>query len=140
MNRVIALDIGQKRIGIAVSDPLNMFSIGLTTIGRVPEKEAIEQIRSICDDYNINKIIAGLPINMNGTSGSQVDDINKFIDKLRSGINIDICFQDERLTSVLAKKILIGQNISPSRNKQMVDKKAAELILQQYLDSNANKE
>ncbi|MEW5819562.1 MAG: Holliday junction resolvase RuvX [Cyanobacteriota bacterium] len=134
MNRLLALDIGTKRIGVAVSDPLRMFSTGLPTINRKPENKAIEIIKAVCDEYNVEKIIVGLPINMNGSSGQQVEDVKEFVILLESEISAEIIFQDERLTSILAKRILIEQNISPSKNKGLVDKKAAALILQQYLD------
>ena len=123
-----------KRIGIAVSDPLNMFSIGLDTINRLPEIKAIETIIKLCNSYNVEKLIVGLPYNMNGTTGEQANDVYKFVEALKEKTLLEIIFQDERLTSKLAHKILIEQNISPSRNKAIIDKKAAELILQQYMD------
>ena len=135
MSRFLALDVGMKRIGIAISDPLNIFSSGLETIKRLPEDKACESIKQICSNYKVQKIIVGLPINMNGSLGSQVDDVKAFVELLKQNLDIEISFQDERLTSVLAKRILIEQKVSPSRNKGLVDKKAAELILQQYLDS-----
>lgn len=135
MSRILALDVGKKRIGIAISDPLNMFSRGLPTIQRLPEDKAIEEIVNISHDNNVIKIIAGLPLNMNGTSGEQAEDVTEFMEKIKAKTDIEILFLDERLTSKLAKQILIAQNVSPSRNKGLVDKKAAEIILQNYLDS-----
>lgn len=139
MRRLLALDVGTKRIGIAVSDPLGIFSTGLKTIKRLPEANSIKEICNLINEYKVNKIIIGLPINMNGTQGSQSDDTRSFASTLRQAIQVDIEFIDERLTSVLAEKILIAQNISPSRNRELIDKKAAELILQQYLDTCKNR-
>lgn len=133
-DRILALDVGIKRIGVAISDPLGMFSIGLDTIKRMPDEKSIENINNICKDYNVVKLIVGLPLNLKGESGHQVKDVESYIEKLKKLIKIDIEYQDERLTSVLAKRILLEQKISPSKNKQLIDKKAAELILQQYLD------
>jgi putative Holliday junction resolvase len=135
LNRLLALDIGVKRIGVAVSDPLNMFSIGLETINRKPHKDSISAIRSLCEQYSIKKIIAGLPLNLKGQKAFQAEDVQNYILELGQALEIEIITQDERLTSVMAQKILIEQNISPSKNKGLIDKKAAELILQQYLDS-----
>ena len=139
LKRLLALDIGTKRIGVAISDPLNIFSTGLETISRMPETKAIETITKLCNQYNVDKIILGLPINMNGTEGEQVKDVYKFAETIKTAINIDIIYQDERLSSILAQRILIEQNISPSRNRAKVDKKAAELILQQYIDTISNR-
>lgn len=139
VKRFLALDIGKKRIGIAVSDPFNNFSIGLDTINRNPEAKSITTISNLCKQYSIEKIIAGLPLRLSGEEGLQVSDVNEFVDILKGNIDVDIVFQDERLTSVLAQKILIEQKISPSKNKPLIDKKAAELILQQYLDLNNSK-
>lgn len=138
MSRILALDIGKKRIGIAISDPLNMFSRGLPTIARLPEKQAVEEIINTINQNNVIKIIAGLPLNMNGTSGEQAEDVEEFIKLLKEKTDKEIILQDERLTSKLAKQILITQNVSPSRNKGLIDKKAAEIILQNYLDSPDN--
>lgn len=139
LKRLLALDVGTKRIGVAVSDPLNIFATGLETISRLPETNAIDAITKLCKQYNVDKIILGLPINMNGTEGEQVKDIYKFAEAIKTTINIDIVYQDERLSSILAQRILIEQNISPSRNKGKVDMKAAELILQQYIDTMSNR-
>lgn len=135
MNRLLALDVGMKRIGVAMSDPLGIFAVGHPTINRLPEPKAIDSIKKLCIDYAVSKIIVGFPVKMNGKSGAQVEDVENFVEKLKQEVDTEIVFQDERLSSVLAQKILIEQNISPSRNKGLIDQKAAELILQQYLDS-----
>jgi putative Holliday junction resolvase len=140
LSRYLAIDLGTKRIGLAISDPLNIFATGLDTISRMPEENAINDIVSLCSNYKVKRIIIGLPKNMNGTEGFQSDDVKTFTEKLKSYVNIDITLQDERLTSVLAQRILHEQNISPSKHKGLIDKKAAELILQQYLDSASRKE
>jgi putative Holliday junction resolvase len=134
-DRLLALDIGKKRIGVAVSDPLKMFAIGLDTISRYPENKSIENIVLLCQQYKVSKIIAGFPLNMKGQEGVQTEDVHEYIGLLQQSTEIVIELQDERLTSVLAQKILIEQKISPSRNKGLIDKKAAELILQQYMDT-----
>lgn len=139
LKRYLALDVGTKRIGVAVSDPLNMFAIGVDTIRRKPDDESIKAITSLCQSYNIEKLVVGLPVNMDGTQGFQARDVSSYADKIKSQTDIEIIFQDERLTSHEAQNILLEQNISPSKNKELVDKKAAELILQEYLESKQRK-
>lgn len=135
MKRILSLDVGKRRIGIAVSAPLNLFAKGLPTIKRSPEKEAIKTIENHLKDYVVQSIVVGLPINMDGTKGEQAEDVIGFIERLTENINIDIIFQDERLTSFSAEELLIEQGISPSKNKGLIDQKAAEIILEEYLNS-----
>lgn len=135
-NRVLALDVGTKRIGIAVSDPLYMFARGLDTISRKPDDKSISIIKDICNQNNIIRIVVGLPFNMDGTEGSQVDDVKEFVSLLQKEIDLEFVYQDERLTSSVAEDILREQGIQPSKNKELVDKKAAEIILQDYMSSN----
>lgn len=132
--RYIGLDVGMKRIGIAVSDPLLITAQPLKTIFRQPENRAIEEISNICKEYNAVGIISGLPINMNGSIGSQAKDVEQFAEQLGLATGIDVKFEDERLTSRQAEMYLIAQNKKPSRNKGLIDVASAVIILQQYLD------
>ncbi|MDD3593536.1 MAG: Holliday junction resolvase RuvX [Candidatus Gastranaerophilales bacterium] len=134
MNRVLGLDIGKKRIGIAVSDPLLITAQPLDTILREPEEAALAKIRELCNFYNVNKIIAGLPKNMDGTEGQQALDCKEFAEKITQKTDINVILEDERLTSRQAEFTLRQQNKKYTRNKGMVDKISAILILQQHLD------
>ncbi|OGH96978.1 MAG: hypothetical protein A2104_04490 [Candidatus Melainabacteria bacterium GWF2_32_7] len=133
-SRYIGLDVGTKRIGIAVSDPLFITSRPLKTIQRCPEDASIQEIKEICKEYNVSVIIVGLPKNMNGSLGSQAQDAMAYAKLLEENIQAKIILEDERLTSREAERILIQQNKKPSRNKALIDMEAAAIVLQQYLN------
>ena len=135
MNRVLGLDIGEKRIGVSVSDPLLISAQPLDTILREPEEKSLEIIMKICNDYNVNKIVAGYPLLMSGIEGKQALNCKEFSEKISQKTGIDVILVDERLTSTLAERTLREQGKKYTRNKSMVDKVAAILILQQYLDT-----
>jgi putative Holliday junction resolvase len=132
--RYIALDVGSRRIGIAVSDPLLIIAQPLKTISRQPESASLQEIKEICKEYNVLAIIVGLPKNMDGSLGSQAEDAQYYAKLLEDNLKIDIVFEDERLTSKEAERTLIFQNKKPSRNKPLIDMAAAAIILQQYLN------
>ncbi len=132
--RYLGLDVGTKRIGSAISDPLAITAQPLKVIFRMPEIKAIEEIEKICKEYNVETIIAGLPRNMNGTLGFQAEDVIAFVDKIKAATGIEVKFEDERLTSKDAARILTEQNKKPSKNKGLIDVTSAILILQQFLD------
>lgn len=134
MDRYLGLDIGDKTIGIAVSDPFFITAQGIKTIFRTNEDSDIKELLNIIEEYNIIKIIAGLPKNMNNTIGPQGQKVIKFIEKLKLYTNIEVIFQDERLTTVSAERILIEGNVSRKKRKQIIDKVASTYILQSYLD------
>jgi len=132
--RFLGLDIGTKRIGAAVSDPLAITAQPLKVISRLPENKAIEEIKKICNEYNVETIVAGLPKNMDGTLGFQAEDVMNFVEKITKITGIDVKLEDERLTSKAAERFLIEQNKKPSKNRGLIDITSAILILQQYLD------
>lgn len=130
MYRVMSLDIGTKRIGIALSDYLLMLANGHCCIDRTPEEKAIEEILKIAKENNVKKIVVGLPYNMDGTLGGQADDCKNFASKLQG---YDIIYEDERLTSDLAEENLRNKKIDFRKNKGLVDIESACIILEQYL-------
>jgi putative Holliday junction resolvase len=132
--RYLGLDIGTKRIGAAISDPLALTAQPLKVVMRLPENKAIDEIKNICKEYNVKKIIAGLPKNMDGTIGFQAEDVLGFVEKIKNNTGIDVKLIDERLTSKIAENALIAQNKKPSKNRGLIDVTSAILILQQYLD------
>lgn len=129
--RVLALDVGDKRIGVAVSDPFFLFATGLKVIIRENDNKALEEIKEICQTYKIKKIIVGLPYNMDGSIGAQAKKTVKFTEKLES--DFEIIYRDERLTSFEAEEILKKENKKYTKNKGLVDIKAACIILQSYI-------
>jgi len=135
MYRVIGLDIGTKRIGIALSDPLLITAQPFATIERKPEKDAIDKIANIIKEYSVEKIVAGLPLMMNGDFGPQAQDCEEFAKKIEQKTNINVIFVDERLTSFEAEEILKAQKVKYTKDKGKVDMIAASIILQEYLDT-----
>lgn len=135
MERILGLDVGDKYIGVAISDLLGITSQGLTTINRESNLKAFGAIESLIMEHNINKIVVGLPKNMNGTIGPQGEKVQKFASKLQNKFDIEIIYIDERLTTVLAENMLIEADLSRKKRKRVIDKVAASYILQTYLDS-----
>lgn len=132
MTKVMGLDVGTKRIGIALS--VLFTAQPCETIERQPEAKSVEKIKEICKENGVEKIVIGLPKNMNGTIGVQAEDCIKFADLLKN--DFEIIFEDERLTSRQAENILALQGKKYTKNKGLVDLKSACIILQQYLDRN----
>jgi len=130
MYKIMALDIGTKRIGIALSDFLLMLANGYSYISRTPEKEALEKIYKIAKENKVEKIVIGIPINMDGTKGFQADDCLKFANKIKG---YEIIKEDERLTSETAEENLRERKVDFRKDKGLVDIESARLILEQYL-------
>lgn len=126
----MALDIGTKRIGIALSDYLLMLANPHSCIAREPEKSALEQIQTIAKENNVAKIVVGLPLNMDGTKGFQARNCEDFAKKIEG---YEIIFEDERLTSDTAEENLRERKIDFRKNKGLVDIESARIILEQYL-------
>lgn len=134
MERIMGLDVGDKTIGVAISDPLLLTAQGLETIRRENIKSDIDELEKIIEKFNITKIVVGIPKNMNNTIGPQGEKVLSFIDKLKKRISIEIVLQDERLTTVSAERILIEGDLSRKKRKKVIDMVAATYILQSYLD------
>lgn len=132
--RVMALDVGDRYIGLAVSDETETIAIGLGVIERTSTAEDIKKLKGIIEERNIKKIVVGMPINMNGTIGFQGEKVMGFIDKLKSIFKFPIVTLDERLTTIIAEKALIKADISRKKRKGLIDKMSAVVILQNYLD------
>lgn len=137
--RIVCLDIGDVRIGVAVSDPTGTIASPVEVIHRIGWGPDTRKICEICTRYETNRILSGLPLNMDGSEGFQAQKVRAFCDRLvQSGLSV--CFQDERLSTVAAEDALIEGGISRTGRKQLVDKVAASVILQQWLDEQRNKE
>ena len=129
--RVIGLDIGTKRIGVAISDPLFITAQPLKAVFRTSDEKAVKEIEEIIKEYDIKTIIAGLPKNMDGSIGPQAQNC---IDFMNNFSYVDVIFEDERLTSRQAEFILKEQGKKYTKQKQLVDIESACLILQQYMN------
>ena len=138
--RILGLDIGTKRIGIAISDELGWTAQGIKTLHRSNGESDLGKIRDIVREYGVEKIVVGLPRNMNGSLGPQAEMALGFVQELREILGVPIITWDERLSTVEATKILIRADLSRKKRKRKIDMTAAILILQSYLDSLARKE
>lgn len=130
MYKVMALDIGTKRIGIALSDYLLMLANGHSYIAREPDDVALASIYKIAKENNVQKIVVGLPLNMDGTKGFQAENCEEFASKIEG---YDVIFEDERLTSNTAEENLRQKKIDFRKDKGLVDIESACIILEQYL-------
>jgi len=133
--RVLGLDVGDKTIGVSISDPLGFTAQGITTIKRISKAKDIAQLKNICDEYTVDTIIVGLPKNMNGTIGPQSEKVLKFCEIINENIQIPIKMWDERLTTVAATRAMLEADLSRAKRKKIIDKVASTYILQGYLDS-----
>ncbi len=133
VGRLLGVDHGDRRIGLALSDPMPMIASPLKTILVNSNQDAINAILDIVKEYDIVLVVIGLPIGMKGNETAQTKHVQKFADDLVEN-GIKVAMQDERLTSVSAKKSIIEQNKKPSKEKGLVDQIAAAIILQQYID------
>ncbi|MBQ7888013.1 MAG: Holliday junction resolvase RuvX [Clostridia bacterium] len=136
--RIVALDVGDRRIGIAVSDPLGITAQPLETYTRVGYGPDVRHIAQIAQKYETDQILCGLPRNMDGTQGFQVNKVREFAVKLEE-MGLVISYHDERMTTMLAEGALLEANMRREDRKKKVDMVAAVMILQSYLDANASK-
>jgi putative Holliday junction resolvase len=132
MKKIMGIDIGEKRIGIAVSDSLGYTAQGVETYARIGEGDAA-YIAAKMKELGASMVVAGLPLNMNGSEGPAVQNVREFAAQLNA-LGVEVGFQDERLTTVSAERMLIEADVSRKKRRQVVDKLAAVYILRAYLD------
>lgn len=134
MKRLLGLDIGNKTIGVSVSDPLGITAQGVTTIIRASKAEDAAALKVLIEKYDVEKLIVGLPKNMNNTLGFQAKRTMNYADYLKEALGMEIIYVDERLTTSSAEAVLMQGGVRRENRKKHVDKLAAVLILQTYLD------
>jgi putative holliday junction resolvase len=132
--RIIGLDLGDKRIGVAISDPLHITAAGLETIERVNMRRDIAAVIDMARRHGAVEIVIGLPTNMDGSIGEQALKVQAFGRKLTRFSGIPVIYEDERLSTVTAIRTLTLQGVKTGQNKGLVDRQAAAVILQRYLD------
>ena len=137
--RIMGLDVGTHTIGIAISDELGITAQGLKTLKRKSMEEDFKEMAAIIRQFEIEKIIVGLPKNMDGTLGKQAEKVLKWMEALKDKIQISVATWDERLSTVGASKVLLEADLSRRKRKRVIDKVAAVLILQGYLDQSRSK-
>jgi putative holliday junction resolvase len=136
--RVLGLDLGTKTIGVAVSDEFGWTAQGIETIPIDEEKGqfGLKRLREIIDEYSVDTIVLGFPKNMNGTIGPRGEASQRFAELLKREFSLPVVLWDERLSTMAAERMLIAADVSRKKRKQVIDKMAAVMILQSYLDSN----
>ena len=134
--RILGLDYGEKRIGVAVCDELGMTARGIATIARKYWKKDIEQIARIVREYGAEKIVIGYPVRLDGTEGIQCEKVTRFIDVLEAGVSVPVEKWNEALSTKEAEGLLIEADMNRRKRKGVVDKLAAAIILQDYLNHN----
>ena len=137
VRRVLGLDVGSKRIGVAVSDPLGITAQGLETVQRQNKRLDFEKLGKLARDYSISEIVVGFPLRMSGAEGIQAEKMQRFAEELRERLQIPVHLWDERLTSAEANRLLRETDMSIQRRGQVVDQMAAVLILQSWLEHRA---
>ena len=132
--RILGLDIGQKTIGLAISDPLGLTAQGLTTIRRKNKQSDIEELKKVCKEYEVETLVIGLPKNMNNSIGFAGEKIQEFAELIKEEIGLKIEFWDERLTTVAAHKTMNFLDINKNKKRDIVDTISAVYILETYVN------
>lgn len=134
MISVLGLDLGRKRIGVAGCDGTGLIATGLTTLHRRTFEQDIQQLRQLVQERQVQLLVAGLPYSMDGTLGSQARQVQRLAQRIAIALDLPLEYVDERLTSVQAEELLRAERRDLVRDKHLIDRKAAALILQQWLD------
>ncbi len=136
--RVLALDVGDRRIGVAVSDELGLTAQGVTTIHRRSWAADLDDIARLVETWRAETIVVGLPLTLEGAIGPRAQTVQAFIKRLGSAVKVPILTWDERFSTVTAERVLIDANLSRAKRRGVIDKTAAVVILQHFLDTRAH--
>ncbi len=137
--RIMGLDVGEKRIGIAISDEMGWTAQGHSVLNRTRLDKDLKLLADLCSEYGVSQIVVGFPLNMNGTVGPKGQEILEFGHLLEDNLGLPIEYWDERLTTVAAQRMLVDANVTRRKRKKVIDKLAAVNILQGYLDRQSHK-
>lgn len=132
--RIMSLDVGSRTIGIACSDALLMTAQGIETIRRISLEKDFNRLQELIAEYEVHELVVGMPKNMNGTKGERAEKTEEFVEKMKEVIDLPVSYWDERLSTVMAERQLIAADVSRKKRKSVIDKMAAVVILQGYLD------
>ncbi len=134
----MGLDVGNKTIGVALSDPMFLLANALETIKRKKASLDIERIKELVEENDVNLIVVGLPKNMNNTIGPQAMRVISFVDLLKKQVDVEVVYEDERMTTIQSEAVLMDMEVRRENRKKYIDKIAATFILQTYLDRRKN--
>lgn len=132
--RILGLDVGDKTIGVAMSDPLGITAQGIEVIRRESLKKDLDRLKQIIDEHKVDKIVVGMPRRTDGSYGPEAEKVSAFADKLRAKLKLSVDFWDERFSTVAAERVLLEGDMSRQKRRQVIDKIAATIILQSYLE------
>ena len=133
--RILGLDVGDRRIGLAISDPNGQVAVPLRTLHRTAQDGAVDAIAALVAEENVEAIVVGLPLRLDGTAGSQAESVEEFVRQLLPAVNVPVTLWDERLSTVQAEQLLRRDGLPSRKGKAEQDSLAAAIILQGYLDS-----
>ncbi|MBW2621490.1 MAG: Holliday junction resolvase RuvX [Deltaproteobacteria bacterium] len=133
--KILGLDPGSKRVGVAISDDLGIAASGLTTLTRTKLEPLLESIQDLCQQHGVEKIVVGLPKRMDGSLGPEADRVLALTEALKEKLNLEVVTWDERFSTIAVERVLIEADLSRKKRKKVRDKVAAVYILQGYLDS-----
>jgi putative Holliday junction resolvase len=135
----MGLDVGEKTIGVAISDPLGLTAQGIVTLKRKNDfKLEVKELHGLVLDYEITQIVVGLPKNMDGSTGPQAQKAIKYAKMLKQALNLPVILWDERLSTLMVNRTLLEANVSRAGRKKVIDKLAATVLLQSFLDRESN--
>ena len=133
--RVLGLDVGSKTVGVAVSDPLGITAQGVTTLRRKSVKADVADVKRLAAEHEVSRVVVGLPLNMNGSEGPRAAASRAFGDAIVEATGLPVEYQDERLTTMAAERVLLEADLSRKKRREVIDQLAAQLILQVWLDA-----
>ncbi len=134
MGRTLGIDYGERRVGVAISDPLGSIAFGLCTLEVNSLAKAVVEVSQTCREKEVETVVVGLPLNMDGSHGPMADKVQEFVDELQAETGLTVVTYDERLSSAAAERTLLDADMSRRKRKGVIDKMAAQVILQGYLD------
>jgi putative Holliday junction resolvase len=133
--RTLGLDVGTKTIGVAASDALGLTAQAVTTVRRTSLKADLAALAELVREYEVERFVVGLPLNMDGTEGPRAEATRRFVDALTQALGLPVEFWDERLSTVAATRTLLEADLSRAKRRQVIDQMAAQFILQGWLDA-----
>lgn len=133
--RIMALDVGSRTIGVACSDALLLTAQGIETVRRTSFELDFKRLNELIREYEVHELVVGMPKNMNGTKGERAEKTEAFVEAMKKSIDLPVTYWDERLSTVMAEKSLISADVKRKKRREVIDKMAAVVILQGYLDS-----
>lgn len=134
MGRILGLDYGRKRIGVAITDPLGLIAQPFETWQGLSRRAALDQVKKLVEGFEIEKVVLGLPLALSGNKGRMALEVETFAGLLRETVDVPVVLWDERFSSVASHKAMHAMDLKPSRDKALVDRIAASLQLQAYLE------